>query len=555
MKKWFLVLLFPSLLFSIAQAQSVAVSTYFNAADPRDEWIELIVLTDNTDMRSWTIRDNNSSQNSWQTAITFNNIAFWNNMRAGTIIMIWNRVIASDGSTAHPSDVNKDDGYIELNAQNTTYFTGGSFGSSPTWAGNSLNFAGGGDVLQLRDASATHVHALGHISTPGTDWTALPSPKLNHNNNANSGDAIYVCPGSGAADYGTNTPQAGTTWTSKNNSTITFGLPNSCGSSATANAAYWYSLREPQMSAQTVTPTAVPGSPGSISFSWTAATDPNSADGYQGYIILRNTSNSFTAPADGTTYTNGATLGTATVLTHLTSSTTTSYTDNTVMNGNAYYYRVYAYRYTTDNVNGNTYDAARGRAYNTTNFVQVDYPTPLPVNLLSFHAQPGNNVVALDWSTASESNNAYFSVERSDGTSAFTEVARVAGAGNSDQLLNYRTTDEAPLDGVSYYRLRQTDFNGQTSYSATLAVSLKAGENAFHVFYGEEGRLFFSFSCMQSSRAQCEILDMAGRIVYSETLDCSGSLIKALPEDQLGKGIYLLRITDGARLLTQKFVR
>jgi hypothetical protein len=128
---------------TLSYAQSVVVSGYFNAADPRDEWIELLVITDNANMHGWTIRDNNKDQNSWQTAITFNNSTFWNNMRAGTVIMLWNRVVESDGSTAHPTDVNKNDGYVEINVQNSTYFSGGSFGSSPTWGGNSLNIAGG----------------------------------------------------------------------------------------------------------------------------------------------------------------------------------------------------------------------------------------------------------------------------------------------------------------------------------------------------------------------------------------------------------------------------
>jgi hypothetical protein len=144
--------------------------------------------------------------------------------------------------------------------------------------------AGDGDIIQLRDASATHVHALGHKSSVGADWTALPSPKLNHQNAASSGDAIYVCPGSSISDYGTNSPQDGTTYTTKNSSTLTFGLPNTCGASSTANPLYWRGLREPQFTTQTPIPTY---SSGSISFSWTGATDPNPSDGTMGYIILR----------------------------------------------------------------------------------------------------------------------------------------------------------------------------------------------------------------------------------------------------------------------------
>lgn len=148
------------------------------------------MITDNTDTGNWSIRDNNSSRTSWQTAITLNNVAFWNNKRAGTIIMIWNRPITS-GGTPRPSDFNKNDGYIELDASNIAYF-GGTAGLdiSPAWGGSSLNFAGNGDIVELRTSSTAHVHGLGHASSPGTEWTAMSRPKLNHSNNASSSDAI-----------------------------------------------------------------------------------------------------------------------------------------------------------------------------------------------------------------------------------------------------------------------------------------------------------------------------------------------------------------------------
>lgn len=537
----FLLIIF---IFSTASlfSQSVAVSSYFNAADPRDEWVELIVITDNTDMRSWTIRDNNSSQTSWQTAITFNANALWNSMRAGTIIMIWNRPITSGGVT-HPSDVNKDDGYIELNATNATYFSGGSFGTSPTWAGNSLNIAGGADVIQLRNASGTHVHALGHNSTPGTDWNALPSPKLNHNNSASSGDAIYICPGNVIADYGTNTPQAGTTWTSKNSTTITFGLPNISGGNPTTNTACWDTLREPVFANQIVAPSSVvAGNPGSISFSWTAATDPNAADGTTGYFILRNTSNVFTPPADGTTYSTGSTLGSATVIAQISSSGTTTYTDNTVMNGNTYYYRVYAFRYSTDNTNGNTFHRSRGRAYTRT-FVEVQQINPLPVELISFSGIKDGKTTLLNWETASELNNDYFIVERATDLCPFTEIGRVAGNGNSSQLHSYSFTDRNPREGINYYRLKQTDFNGAFEYSNSIAVSfsLQEAEPVVNT-WNCETTICYRLSGWNGPVIM-DVFDMNGNLIFSSQTEGDGS--GTLPLNEKGSAVYILRVSCG----------
>ncbi|MDQ3111617.1 MAG: T9SS type A sorting domain-containing protein [Bacteroidota bacterium] len=520
--------------------QSVVVSSYFNAADPRDEWLELLVVADNTDMRNWTLRDNNSSQTSWQTAMSFNTIAFWNNMRAGTIIIIWNRPVTS-GSVAHPLDANKDDGYIELYATNVTYFGGGSFGTAPAWGGNSLNYAGGADVLQLRNSSGTHIHALGHNSSPGADWTALPSPKLNHNNSANSGDAIYICPGNVIADFGTNAPQAGTTWTSKNNVTITFGLPNISGGNPVTNTAFWDTIREPDFANQVVAPSSVvAGNPGSISFSWTGATDPNVADGTTGYFILRNTSNTFTSPSDGTTYTTGAALGSATIIAQIFSSSTTTYTDNTVMNGNAYYYRVYAFRYTTDNPNGNTYHRSRGRAY-TSSFVDVQQTNPLPVQLTAFSGQQENQNVNLLWTTSSETNNDYFSVERSVDGATFMEIGIISGHGTSTQENRYAFTDYFPAQENNYYRLRQIDFNGMFEYSGLVVINFTE-ETTQHTIrtWNVENGIGYALSGWPGVVA-IEVFDLNGNLVAPVRSNENGQGIISLSEN--AAGIYFLRFS------------
>lgn len=531
-------------------SQSVAVSSYFNAADPRDEWIELIVIADNTDMRNWTLRDNNSSQTAWQTATTFSNISFWNNMRAGTIIMIWNRPVTSS-SVAHPTEINKADGYIELDATNTTYFSGGAFGSAPSWGGASLNVAGGADVIQLRNSSGTHIHALGHNSSPGSDWTALPSPKLNHNNTASSGDAIYICPGYVIADYGANAPQAGTTWTSKNNSTITFGLPNISGGNPTTNTAYWDTLREPVFANQVVAPSSVvAGNPGSISFSWTGATDPNPADGTTGYFILRNTSNTFTAPDDGTTYTTGSTIGTATVIAHINSSSTTTYTDNTVMNGNAYYYRVYAFRYTTDNTNGNSFHRARGRAYTST-FVEIQQTNPLPVELISFFGQREEEEVLLNWETASELNNDYFIVERATDENTFTEIGRVTGNGNSSQLNAYLFIDQNPANGNNYYRLKQVDFNGQYEFSNTIVINYSKEAAPVCTTWNCEAGIGYTLNGWNGT-VMIDMFDVNGNLVFSE--QTFGNDKGIIPLNSNSHSMYLLRITCGAIQQTKKII-
>jgi hypothetical protein len=86
----------------------------------------------------------------------------------------------------------------------------------------------------------------------------------------------------------------------------------------------------------------------------------------------------------------------------------------------------------------------------------------LPVTLVKFTAELKDNVTELTWKTSSEQNNAYFTVERSQDGTNFYSVLKKNGAGNSQVENDYTAMDDAPLDGLSYYRLRQTDNNGKS---------------------------------------------------------------------------------------------
>ncbi len=369
--KGLLVILFGVLSPFFVFAQQIVVSEYFNSSDPRNEWVELLVIEDNVDLRNFSLRDNNSATNSWQDEITFTNISFWNNMRRGTIIIIWNRLYSSSSpTTARSLELQKEDGYIELSAQSTTYFSisgsiGATFGSSPSWSGSALNISGTGDLLQIRNASGLHVHALGHRSSMGSSWTGISSTnKLAYQGSVPTDSSLVICPGADLTDY-----FGGTHGTTKVDQTgiETFGLPNKCSSSTISNANYWNQLRQPDYPTPVLNDVIVNNTYDTINLSWNSCTDTNPTDGTVGYIILRNTIDAFTAPIDGTTYTAGTTIASATVIANITSSAITSYTD--VMNlscGDTVYYKVYAFRYNTDNLYGNGFNQSRGRAYNET---------------------------------------------------------------------------------------------------------------------------------------------------------------------------------------------
>ena len=100
--------------------------------------------------------------------------------------------------------------------------------------------------------------------------------------------------------------------------------------------------------------------------------------------------------------------------------------------------------------------------------------TPLPIELLNFNTHvTNNNYIKIDWQTAAEINNDFFSIERSKDGAKWENIKNIKGAGNSHSLLNYLSFDKSPYSGISYYRLKQTDFNGKYSYSNIISINVQ----------------------------------------------------------------------------------
>ena len=366
---------------SFCQTPSVVVSEFYNNSSTGD-WIELLVINDNTDLRGYKLSDNGASQNSWQATVVFSNSSFWNNFRSGTIIVIW-----ADSTTPFSLDLDKTDGYVELHGQLVSYTTS-SGGSS----GGVINVGSNGEIIQLSNNNNLHQHALAFRSLPtGNNFDTITNNKLNHQiSSISNGQSICVCPGTSISSYlNYNTSTISYSGVdSTNRSSLTYpsskGLPNTCLRSTTSNRTYWRSLRHPTYNSPTLNAITPNTAYTQLTLTWSACTDLNPSDSTTGYIILRNTSNSFIDPSDSVTYSIGNTIGTATVVGHINFSSTLSFTDNYTLNcNNIIYYKVYAFRFGTDNLNGNSFNAARGRAYNEvgTNVQSLTRPFPTSQNI------------------------------------------------------------------------------------------------------------------------------------------------------------------------------
>ena len=114
--------------------------------------------------------------------------------------------------------------------------------------------------------------------------------------------------------------------------------------------------------------------------------------------------------------------------------------------------------------------------------------TPLPIELVSFDATTNDNSVEVEWVTASQSNNNYFTVERSIDGYNWTELTKVPGCGNCNSNMEYKVIDENPHLGLSYYRLIQTDYDGVFEIFHPVAVMIKQERKEVVRVYNQSGQ-------------------------------------------------------------------
>ncbi len=167
----------------------------------------------------------------------------------------------------------------------------------------------------------------------------------------------------------------------------------------------------------------------------------------------------------------------------------------------------------------------------------------LPIELLTFRATYSMDHVNLDWTTASETNNNYFTLERSANSIKFDSIGKVNGAGNSTQILDYHFTDHSPLPGISYYRLKQTDYDGKYAYSRIVAVN-SHGDDIINVFPNPASdKLNVNVNASSDEPLTVSLFDMLGKQVYHQGLTLSrGNNMLNMDLSGLGKGVYFLKM-------------
>jgi len=193
----------------------------------------------------------------------------------------------------------------------------------------------------------------------------------------------------------------------------------------------------------------------------------------------------------------------------------------------------------------------------------TDNATTLPITLISFNAEKKVESVLLTWETLAEINNDYFTIEKTIDGVNFEEVGRVKGAGNSIERLSYDLLDLAPYSGVSYYRLKQTDFNGDYTYSELRAVEFGGAkfvqDSKLYPNPTNGDELYFNLVSEESGRLELEIRTMEGELVKTRLVILDGLNTsyeyELLKGTQLAVGTYMVTYRLNDKIIgTKRFV-
>lgn len=188
----------------------------------------------------------------------------------------------------------------------------------------------------------------------------------------------------------------------------------------------------------------------------------------------------------------------------------------------------------------------------------VESGAALPITLLHFNAVWNNNAQSearVFWSTASETENEFFQVQRSQNGVNWENIQKVQGAGTSIQNIDYQIIDLRPLNGVSYYRLKQVDFDGTATYSNVVSLQRDETKSSFLVFPNPAKNEFnLLFSGVEDEFINVKILDNSGRLVLETNPNILKSAVHSIDASNFKSGVYHIQVGSEKEFMTQKIV-
>lgn len=188
-------------------------------------------------------------------------------------------------------------------------------------------------------------------------------------------------------------------------------------------------------------------------------------------------------------------------------------------------------------------------------FATSNSNSSLPIHLVSFQAEAlSDKTIQLNWATESEINNEYFSIERSIDKINFESILEVKATKNQG-FKNYTAFDKNPLPGFSYYRLKQTDFDAQISYSSLKSVYLSFSKIDIYpnLILNENPIFAVEIQGLNAQSINVQVYDLFGKLKYQQSIFVNNMNYKSyFNTHEFSSGIYLVQVTQDNQVLKRK---
>lgn len=185
-------------------------------------------------------------------------------------------------------------------------------------------------------------------------------------------------------------------------------------------------------------------------------------------------------------------------------------------------------------------------------------PSSNPVEFISFNAKSEDSKIQLTWQTATEQNNEKFEIEMSLNGRDFQTIGEVKGNGTTATQQNYSFAVKSPQGGISYYRLKQIDFEGTFKYSEVKSVNFKKNNKQIEEFYpnpSSSGFTHFNYVAQNNGKITISVFDMTGKLMIHQAQQVlKGENNLSFDFSDLNTGNYIVKIDDKRNLLYKKLI-
>ncbi len=180
---------------------------------------------------------------------------------------------------------------------------------------------------------------------------------------------------------------------------------------------------------------------------------------------------------------------------------------------------------------------------------------PLPIKSLPLTITKENTTAILHWATLTEQNNDHFEVQRSVDGTTFTTINKIASKGNSIDKVDYGFTDNTPLTGLNYYRIKQVDKSGKTTYGNVVSINFTSKDNALKLFPNPaKDNVTLSFYTKESGVLVASIVNAKGVVVKEVTINATtGSNSHQISIAGLAAGSHIIILRNDTQSISSRF--